>query len=99
MAYDNRSRRNDPHRCSCRGECGSRWCLGWLTWGKPCNTRPRQPHPVWGEPVQIIGRRCQFCREAAARTAAARDRMRERIQRTDGHTASLFALVAGGGLP
>lgn len=83
-------------RCSCTGGCGSRWCLGWICWGKPCGLRSGQPHPANGHHQQVRRGKCSLCRQAESDRRAREARLVELLTSSDGHTDSLFSLVAGG---
>lgn len=85
-------------RCSCTGGCGSRWCLGWMAWGKPCGMRHGHPHPANGHHQTIRSGRCSLCRDAEHTRQARLARRAELLRASDGHTRSLFSLVAGGEL-
>lgn len=82
--------------CHCRGGCGSRWCIGWITWGRPCGVAHRAPHPATGQFQHVRSGMCTHCRTADTTRREHAARVRELLQRSDGHTASLFSLVAGG---
>lgn len=82
--------------CRCRGGCGSRSCVGWLTWGRACRVAHRAPHPVTAQLQHVRSGMCSLCRAADAARRARAARVRELLATSDGATASLFSLVAGG---
>lgn len=84
--------------CHCTGECGSKLCLGRLTWGQRCGSSQGTPHLIDGAPTKIHGDgRCHLCYAANNRKQHRHRRRHEAILTGDGQTNSLFRLLAGGG--
>lgn len=79
--------------CSCTGTCGSRWCVGYMTWGRRCGLRTNDVHPHTAERVRVIAGRCRFCRRAEQAKKRRETRTRQLLATSDGQTESLF----GGG--
>lgn len=84
--------------CRCTGGCGSRWCLGWITWGKPCGMIHGNPHPATGNVQTITAGLCTHCVTADAIRRHRHARRVELLTTGNSHTESLFSLVAGGGI-
>ncbi len=78
--------------CRCTGGCGSRWCIGYMTWGKHCNVPDRAPHPATGQPQTVRHEQCTHCRQADKARQAREARTRRELAHddSDGLTPSLF---------